>query len=396
MYLKNIIDHLDNRWTVNNINLPTASFTHLLQSLRPIEKDYIAGYIIKKEWNLGSPIVLDMLQQSGILRMSDFMVFKIENEDAEEVQLIFNDLLEIRQLSLLADLTESLERIDPRSQMVVQCLTDGFSRFLEDIATGAFPLNRNYLHELTAHLTGEQMEKIRILHLKLLLGISECECLSEAITHLSGWMSGINNSVCNGLNELITELLFDQDKVVQYLMRKALSDQFHGWKWYANVLRLISSSVKTHSIKALKNFLKELYSSFLLQKNKKFFLIMILTARILCAGDEERFGDYAQWYKNQFSDMRYKISKDDFIGTMEMLQSLISYENDARILEIYARTAISPPALCNDLVLSFKQMCRSKIERLKSDAFGHGQVVEPGEPIVLIDDDDDNENIFVS
>lgn len=396
MYLKNITQNLDHRWTIN-IHLPnTPTFTRLLQSLRPIEKDFVADYITRKEWNLGSSIVLDILQQSGILRMSDFMVYKIENDDAQEVQLIFNDLLEVKQLSLLADLIEHLDRTDPRSQMVAQCLNDGFRRFLEDISTGAYTLNRNYLHELKSYLTDELIEKIRILNLKLLLELSECS-LTEAITQLSGWMRDMDGGTNNSLNDLIMELLYDQDKVVQCLIKKVYSDGFHGWKWYATVLRIISASVKTHVLKTLKNLLRDLYTSFLAQKDKNVFLIMMLTARILCNGDQERFGQYSQWYRNQFSDMRYRVSKDDFVSTIEMLQSLISYENDVDILDIYVKTAISPPTLCNELVLSFKQMCRSKIERLQLDASGDRRMVEN---VVLIDDDDDDieieNNIFLS
>ncbi len=395
MYLKNIIQSLDHRWTIN-FHLPnTSSFTHLLKLLRPIEKDYVAAYITKKEWNLGSPIVLDILQQSQILRMTDFMLYKIENEDANQVQLIFNDLLEVQQLSLLADMIENIERTDPRSQMVAQCMHEGFRRFLEDISTGAYSLNRNYLHELRSHLTNADMEKIRILNLKLLLELSDCS-LVEAIAQLSGWLNDMDNSMNNGMNELIRELLYDQEKVVRCLIKKVFTDLFHGWKWYVNVLRIITGSLKTQTVKIIKTFLKDLYTSFLEQKNKNFFLIMILTARVLCTGDVERFGDYSQWYKNQFSDMRYRISKDDFVITVEMLESLISFENDVEILEIYLRTAISPPTLCNDLVLSFKQMCRSKIERLKLDSSGDGRNIV--ESVVMIDDDDDfeNENNFFS
>ncbi|KAG4076608.1 hypothetical protein HA402_001895 [Bradysia odoriphaga] len=395
MFLKNAIQTLDHRWTIKSYLPHTSSLIHVLKSLRPTEKDYIADHVTKKEWNLGSPNVLDILQLSGILRMSDFMVVKIESEDTLEVELIFNDLLEIQQLSLLADLIENIDRTDPRSQLVAQCLNDGFRRFLADMSTGAFSLNRNYLHELRPHLTGEQMEKIRILHLKLLLDVSDCS-LVEAIAQLSEWMNDMDNSVNNGFNELIREFLFDQEKVVQCLMKKVYSDKFHGWKWYAYVLRTISGSLKSQSVKIIKAFLKDLYSSFLVQKNKNFFLIMIVTARVLCTGDRERFGDYLQWYRNQFSDMRYRISKDDFVSTLEMLQSLVSYENDLGILHIYAATAISPPTLCNDLVLNFKLMCRSKMERLKSDASGDGRTDE----VVQIDIDDDDfeneNNIFLS
>lgn len=384
MYLKNIIQSLDHRWTINFTLQNESSFTHLLKSLRPTEKDYVGGYITKKEWNLGSPIVLDILQRSGILRMSEFMIFKIENEDAQEVQLIFNDLLETQQLSLLADLVENIERTDPRSQLVAQCLNDGFSRFLEDISTGVYSLNRNYLHEMKSLLTNEQMEKIRILNLKLLLEIADCH-LEEAISRSSGWINDMDNNMNTGLNELIKELLYDQEKVMNCLTKKVCSDSFHGWKGYTYTLRILSSSLKAQSVKVLKTFLKELYTSFLIQKNKNYFLIMMLTARVLCSGDEERFGDYTQWYKNQFSDMRYRISKDDFVSTIEMLQTLVSYENDVEILQIYVKTAISPATLCNDLVLSFKQMCRSKIERLNLDVSGDRKTIEN---IILVDDDD--------
>lgn len=395
MFLKSVLQTLDHRWTIKYFP-QTAALIHVLKSLRPTEKDYIADYVTKKEWNLGSPNVLDILQQSGILTMSDFMVVKIASDDAQEVELIFNDLLEIQQLSLLADLIDNIDRTNPQSQAVTQCLNDGFRRFIADMSTGAFSLNRNYLHELTPHLSDEQMEKIRMLHLKLLLDISDCS-LVEAIAQLTEWMNEVDNRLNNGFNDLIREFLYDQEKVVQCLIKKVYSDKFHGWKWYAYVLRTISGSLKSQSVKIIKGFLKDLYSSFLVQKNKNFFLIMIVTARVLCIGDQERFGDYSQWYRNQFSDVRYTISREDFVSTLEMLQSLISYENDVGILQIYVTTAISPATHCNDLVLSFKQMCRSKIERLKLDASGNGGVDGNVVQIDIDDDDDDDcdeNNIF--
>lgn len=384
MYLRNIIESLNERWTINAHLLNTSSFGYLLKSLQPTEKDYIAGYVTKKEWNLGSPIVLDILQQSGILTMTDYMLHKIQFEDAQEVQLIFNDLLEAK-FSLLANLIENIERTDPRSQLVTQCLEEGFRRLLEDILIRGFNLNKNCLHEIKSFLSEEQLEKVRVLNLKLLLEIEGCS-LIEAISQISEWID-TDSILNNSFNELMKEIVHNKEIVLNCLMKRVLSEKFGGWKWYTNIIRKICKDLKSHSVKVIKAFLKEMYASYLVQKNKNFFLIMILTARVVCCADQERFGDYSQWYRNQFSDIRYTISKDDFVGTMEMLQSLISYENDMDILQIYVKTSISPPTLCNDLVLSFKQMCKSKIERLKLDQSGDRRTFDE---VVLIDDDDDN------
>lgn len=385
-YLKNILQNLDLRLS-QNVHLPnTSSFIYLLKSLRPTEKDYIATYVTRKEWNLGSPIVLHILQQAGLLTMTEYMLQRIECDDPAEVQLILNDLLEAH-FSLLANLVENFERTDSRAHLVTHCLEEGFRKLIEDVVVRGDCVKRNYLREIKVFLTDEQLSRLRMLrmlNLKFLLEMEECS-LVEGIGRLSGWMNENNEN--SALNEVINEILVDKEKVSEFLMKKVVSDKFNGWKWYSNILRKLCPVLSDHSLKAVKSFLKELFTLFLSQKNRNYFFIMMLTARIVCCGNPENFGDYPQWYKRQFSEMRYKISKADFISTMEVLKSLVSLENDVDVLQVYVRTAISPPTLCNDLVLCFKQMCRTKIERLNLDLSGDLRTFDH---VVLLDNDSDD------
>ncbi|KAJ6641068.1 hypothetical protein Bhyg_06002, partial [Pseudolycoriella hygida] len=296
----------------------TKSFTHLLKSLRPTEKDYIASCIVKKEWNLGSAIVLEILQHSGILTMSEFMALKIETENVQEVHLIFNDLLEVRQLSLLVDLLESIDRTDPRSQLLTQCVNDGFKRFLEDLSTGGYSCERNYLLEIKSLVMDEQMERIRILNLNLLLEIEDCT-LGEAVSRLNEWLNETSGNC--GFNDLVKELLYDQEKIVEYLH-----------VYFVRPTKSVSVTIR--------------------------------------------------------SGTEINSATCDTRSAKTILLSLLSYENNIEVLDMYAKTSISPATNCNDLVLSFKQMCRSKIERLKLDLSGDRLTVDK---IVLVDDDDDME-----
>ena len=70
---------------------------------------------------------------------------------------------------------------------------------------------------------------------------------------------------------------------------------------------------------------------------------------------------YQNWLKATVGEMNYNLKDSQkFTIAIEMLQQIISYENDIDIVNIHAETAISSPRGTHHLVLEYKQMLRTK------------------------------------
>lgn len=103
-------------------------------------------------WNVGSPIVMKYLQKSNILNMSDMIVNKF-NENQEDAQLIFNDLLETEYM-LLGDLLKNVNSTDPTGMSLCDILNEGFKRLCNDIIQNPSILVTNYLTEVDEYIPG--------------------------------------------------------------------------------------------------------------------------------------------------------------------------------------------------------------------------------------------------
>ena len=58
--------------------------------------------------------------------------------------------------------------------------------------------------------------------------------------------------------------------------------------------------------------------------------------------------------------------KENFLLVMNTMKRLVPLEKDQDLLGISIRIAISAPALCNVHVLEYKEICKSKLEDLRT------------------------------
>lgn len=66
-------------------------------------------------------------------------------------------------------------------------------------------------------------------------------------------------------------------------------------------------------------------------------------------------------YKATIGEMKYTLKADKFNLTMQTLINMLEYESDPEILKVHINTSIPAPPYCNEIVLNYKQMCRSRL-----------------------------------
>lgn len=94
-------------------------------------------------------------------------------------------------------------------------------------------------------------------------------------------------------------------------------------------------------------------------RNEHIFILMLITARQISSSVSSTYFTYIDWYKSTIGEMRYNISKEDFIYVIELLTKNLFNETDMDILRVHATVAIPAPPNCNDFVLTFKQLTRN-------------------------------------
>lgn len=92
------------------------------------------------------------LQKTSILSMSD-MIVNTYNQNVENAQLIFNDLLETEYM-LLADLIKHANSTDPTGLSLCDLLNEGIKRLCNDIIDNPNILKKNYFDEVDEYIQG--------------------------------------------------------------------------------------------------------------------------------------------------------------------------------------------------------------------------------------------------
>lgn len=85
--------------------------------------------------------------------MTQYMLKK-QSENAEEAQLIFNDLLET-EYNLLGDLIRHLNNNDATALIVTEIVTEGLQRLIADLSQDTNALSKNYFTLLKENVPGE-------------------------------------------------------------------------------------------------------------------------------------------------------------------------------------------------------------------------------------------------
>lgn len=351
----------------------------LLIHLSPIEKDYLRLHFRASVWNIGSPNVIFLLQCAHILSMTEYICHQQlsgNNQSATQLtgfdstvinniaQPIFDDLLEC-DARLLANLVQCMGNDTEQGICVTDIISEGIARLFIDLFEQPNAQARNYIREISAHISQSQLEAFHLVHIKFLV-MHHQSTVAQAIGLQSKWNAQYDSADSSMLNQLILELCKDRTTLIR-LLDMARVSSFTGWLWYLRLIRtmVVSDCEDTH-LTTVRQFLRDLFKSFLQQRSDPILHALLVTARQVCGyAKEKRFGSYFHWYKGTFGEMQYTQTVDEFKATMQTLIRSVKYELDMDVLEVHVKTAISAPPKCSELVHSFKQISRSRLMELQ-------------------------------
>ncbi|XP_058838462.1 uncharacterized protein LOC131694096 [Topomyia yanbarensis] len=350
------------------------------------EKDILRKFLMEHDWNLGSAKVLAMLKNAGIITASEYVLCNAHSKDT--TQQVMNDLLETEH-TLLAELfTNSILDISI-STSLKEVLQDSLSSALDDLIEKPNVIPCNYLKRLGSHLQTSELTMLRIQHMQLLLGKDCSVSIEEAFGFQQYWRSEINERKDTILGQLMMEIVQDKINAIETLFAavKTLKRTI-SWKYFLQLLHLLSIAIgeDKEEIFRLKVITKELFNKVIQDSNFEQFLLLILTAREICAANANILGEYSNWYKTVLGEMSYRISKPQFILVMEMMTKLISFESSLECLRVHVTISISSPPKCMDLVVTYKQLCRAQLVKLENQT--EEQPGQEHEISIVIDDDD--------
>lgn len=341
----------------------------LLVNLSSEEKACIARACIDWDWNVGSIRLLRYLQMAHILTMSQYIVW-VHNKNAEEAQLILNDLFEM-EFSLLADLVQHMNSTNQTSIQIGDILQEGFRRLCADLCGNPALLSQNYLDALVPLVPDESMDFLKSIHLKLFLTESSKSTTEDAVRQQKRWTDQFDVEPKSSFNlflDSITAGHSDHCKFFQNLLQYSQEDDFKFWRFYLAFLRCVARrasdeyfAVADHLKSMVKLFFKDAFQAFLTSRDTRKLHALMLNARQICGTNEEIIGTYAAWYKNTIGEMKYLIKNDEFVFVMETLIDMVRLENDLDILRTHINTYIPAPPLCNECVLNYVQMCKSRL-----------------------------------
>lgn len=404
------LDHLHPIISPNAANMLNT----LLTAIDPYEQNYLANHFKCDEWNVGSPIVLRILQRANILSMSEYLLHKMSDEAAHidaystggelpTSQLILNDLLESTEHQLLANVVQKSLLLTADGDATGQQhsfsirLTDAIEeclrRLFVDLQANPNVISCNYLQTLDKHhLTTAHMRSFRSMHLRVLLELlpsppPTTSTVADAFKQRHTWDEEFLAATAEQtmFKDILTKLFADPDDtaiLLNQLFETVERVEFSGWKWYLHCLQMVQRQRHDDgSATIIRTFLRQLFKRCVdattndLQKDG-LFMLMLMTARqsfgvkVAAAevgrrGERRRF-DYAQWYKETVGEMQYRQKVDEFRTIMAMLTRAIGCDYDVCALEVHSGCAISAPAHCNELVHSYRQMCKARLIELKS------------------------------
>lgn len=350
-------------------NILNCKHDRMLVNLTADEKEYIAKTCINWEWNVGSIRLLRSLQTAHILTMSEYIV-RAHNKNSEEAQLILNDLFEM-EFILLADLVQHMNSTNPISIQISDILQEGVKHLCIDLCGNSTVLSQNYLLALVPLVLDESMESLKSIHLKQFLTESSRNTVAEAVCQQKRWNDEFEASQNSVFNSIIESIVADRTeccKFFQTILEYSQSESFECWRFYLLFLRCVARiasdeyfGVADNVKSMIKQFFKEAFRTFLTTKDRRNFYAMMLNARQICTTNEEIIGTYAMWYKSTIGEMKYLMKNDEFKFTMETLIDMVEMENDSNTLKTHINTYIPAPPLCNEIVLNYVQMCKSRL-----------------------------------
>uniref|UniRef100_A0A8D8G0N9 (northern house mosquito) hypothetical protein n=1 Tax=Culex pipiens TaxID=7175 RepID=A0A8D8G0N9_CULPI len=386
--IRNILQETAER--IEKLHVPYENeFKIQIQHLSLKEKSLLQEYLYAHEWNLGSARVLSMFKKARIVSISEY-VLRLHSKDA--IQQVMNDLLEAEPI-LLAELIGNSSLDSELFTSLKDILHESFSTVLDDLLENPSVIPFNYLEQLEPHLTDQEIERVRLQHLQLLLR-KDCTCtLQEAIGRQEQWRLAANRNHGTVLGQMMRTVV--QDTVCSFDTLLGAGEKLDAnvsWKHYLTLLGIVAKAATSEYVNVLrvKGAVKNMFNKILADGRFETLLLLMVTSREICATDESILGSYTSWYKYIIGEMTYRVDKAQFIAVMGLMNKLVPLEGSVEILKVHASVSISFPSLCMEHVVTFKNLCKSRIIKIE-EAKCRQEGVQPLDPdiSIVIDSDDD-------
>uniref|UniRef100_A0A1Q3F0E2 Fanconi anaemia group A protein N-terminal domain-containing protein n=1 Tax=Culex tarsalis TaxID=7177 RepID=A0A1Q3F0E2_CULTA len=384
--IRNIIQETAER--IEKLHVPYENeFKVQIHHLSLKEKSLLQEYLYAHEWNLGSARVLSMFKKARIISISEY-VLRLHTKDT--IQQVMNDLLEAEPILLAELISNSASELFTSLKDI---LHESFSTVLDDLLENPVVIPFNYLAQLEPHLTDKEIERVRLQHLELLLR-KDCACtLQEAIGRQDQWRAEAKANSGTILGQMMRTIVHDTVCSFDVLLGGAEKlDANFSWKHYLCLLGIVAKATTSEYVNVLrvKGAVKNMFNKILTEGKFANLLLLMLTSREICATDESILGNYNSWYKYIIGEMTYRVDKAQFLTVMGLMNKLVPLEESVEILKVHSSVSISFPSLCMEHVVTFKNLCKSRIMKIEETKCRQ-EGVQPLDPdiSIVIDSDDD-------
>lgn len=326
------------------------------------EKQLLVDEIYKMEYGEGMGALLQSFDQLNLLSVVDYT---ISIEDDDMFINILDDFLESHPV-LFAKLVDASVEIEYSQSMDISCKLKSYLKdYIYDLHTEPEVYPTNHFNSIWPLLSTKGAYMIHEETIELLLDL-EPMSLSEAIGFQHVWRGedqGKNQTV---LDEVLNEAL-KNIKIAKRLFNLVDTNiEKINCRFYLSFLRILSLNIGSELVPIATEFLKVWFQRGTKGMDEPLIHLMFLTARelTLCLPS---FGDYYTWYKATIGEMRYKVAKDEFHFVMKVLSKMLTLEKCEDVLKVHAKSAIPAPAHCNELVVTYKAVVRSKLEAIRAE-----------------------------
>ncbi|XP_036331180.1 uncharacterized protein LOC118742878 [Rhagoletis pomonella] len=336
----------------------------LLRNLSSIEQLLIARNFCKLSWNIGSLRVLAVLQTAHVLTASNYI---LSQENNAGLQLILNDFLEaefelIQELFIAAhyDSSNGIRLND----IIDECLGNLYADLLQNPKLN----DLKYLQTVTKHMPADFIVGLMQRHIRIVLDLHKSNTKS-AFANFAIWINeGVDE--IEFTKEIYSKLLqHSQPEAISYLFKLSTAESFKEWKFYLILLQTIACKCAQESTLVIKKYFKARLVQIAATPSREAMLHLLLSIRAATATTmdiDKNITAYADWYKQNISDMKFIFKVEEFQAIIDLLQQCIPYETAEDYIEIHATYSISPPLHCGKLVQSYKSKCKMQLAKIKS------------------------------
>ncbi|XP_063699369.1 uncharacterized protein LOC134829976 [Culicoides brevitarsis] len=328
----------------------TEDLSQRILGLTPFEKSLIADFVYTLEYDIGTGRILSLLSRISLISIHQY-VSRIE--DSALLLNIYNDFLET-QPSLFAELVEGA-----RSSVHLKAALDDF---LEDFLSNLEGLTSNPFKEVFGLVT-EDTQKLLIETIFGNLMKNGDISIEDAVSNQHLWtkQDPIKDLIikdCLLIGEAEAHLMF----LHRYALAKSKSEV--NWRGYCSILGIFSRIYGSKCLSMSRKTLSDDFKKFVKDRNDFLLHFILVTVRQMClsAPNDVKYGD---WYKQNIGEMMYIMDKEEFLYVMKVLTKLIELETNKEFIKTHINTRIQAPPLCNDTVLAFKAILRSRLETLE-------------------------------